>query len=42
MKYIKIKKMEISGMKTLCADGEVERMSHATIEVVPKAVIFTP
>ena len=38
--YLRLKELKISGMKQLCADGEVENCQKATISVLPGAIQY--
>ncbi|MBP5207595.1 MAG: hypothetical protein J6330_03965 [Clostridia bacterium] len=40
MTYRRCTKLSISGMESLCADGEISKCSSVQIEIVPKAVNF--
>lgn len=41
MSYMRCRRLSVDGMTLLCADGEVGKLEHADIEVVPSAVTFT-
>lgn len=38
--YLRLKDLKISGMKQLCADGEVEDCQNATISMLPAAIQY--
>lgn len=38
LSYIRCRRMNISGMKLLCADGEVEELESTSVEILPRAV----
>lgn len=38
--YLRLKDLKISGMKQLCADGEVEDCQNATISMMPAAIQY--
>ena len=40
LKYIKCKKVSVSGINGICIDGELEEMSNVNIEVVPNAITY--
>ena len=40
IKYIKCKKVTISGIKTICIDGELEDAESVCIEVIPNAITY--
>ena len=40
MTYRRARKVSISGMQSVCADGEIEKCESIDIEVVPKAINF--
>ena len=40
MTYRKAKKLSVTGMKSICADGEIEKCEDVKIEVVPGAINF--
>ena len=40
MVYRQVKKVTVTGMKSICADGEIEDCESVTISVVPSAVNF--
>ena len=40
MVYRRAKKISVSGIECLCADGEIEKRDKVEIEVVPKAINF--
>ena len=40
MTYRQVKRVDISGITSVCADGEIETRKSVSIEVVPKAINF--
>ncbi len=40
LKYFRCKKINVTGIRALCIDGELELVDHADIEVVPDAITF--
>ncbi len=40
LKYIRCKKVSVSGIKAICIDGELEETENVDIEVVPKAITY--
>ena len=40
LKYIKCKKVSVSGIKAICVDGELEDADTVNIEVIPNAVTY--
>lgn len=40
LKYIRCKKVTVTGIKSICIDGELEDADSVEIEVVPKAITF--
>lgn len=40
LKYIRCKKVSVSGIKTICIDGELENAETVDIEVVPGAITY--
>lgn len=40
IKYIRCKKLSVSGIDSICIDGELENVDHVDIEVVPNAITY--
>ena len=40
MTYRRARKISITGINSICADGEIEKRDSVDIEVVPKAINF--
>ncbi|MBQ4602249.1 MAG: hypothetical protein IJB24_05240 [Clostridia bacterium] len=40
LKYIRCKKVSVSGIKAICIDGELEEVENVDIEVVPNAITY--
>ena len=40
LKYIRCKKVSVSGIKAICIDGELEEVETVDIEVVPNAITY--